>query len=344
MAHRIFEHDRHEGIVMGWHEKTVIVPDLNLDNNWLTKWDLVPREIKDAQTGEKLPWVYLCCSDDESIRIGQPYNPETFQPVNNEHFLELVRKSIAGTGHKVVSVGSVRDRARVFVSIELMGMEKFKAAGREFSAYLNFGNGHDKSSVLWVNTSSVCTVCDNTFTANLVQVENNDSSKSNLNIAQRHSKNVIQKLPGIATLVDKAVGVQAEFAQAFDALAAVPCDSKEARSLFAGFLAQSRVEWRAKGLSTRALHTVDALENLFKTGKGNRGENLADAFSAVTDFYTHQSRGADQGGSVQRQVLSSEMGSARQAKQDFWNIVTSNGARLETRAVGRQVLEMVKVA
>ncbi len=340
MADNINQHDRHEGIVMGWHGKTVVTPDLSLDNNWLTRWDLVPREIKDSQSGELLPWKYLRCSDDETIRIGQPYNPDTFKPIDNRDFLDLVKKCIGGTKHKVASVGSVRNRARVFVSIELMGMEEFKAAGRHFGAFLNFGNGHDKSSILWVNTSSVCTVCDNTFTLNLIQVENKDSSKGNLNIGQRHTKNAILRLPAIADIVDKAVGVQAEFKMAMDSLDSVACDKPLA--LFTGFLGRGLdAEQRKNGLSARGVNTAERMLVLFKDGAGNRGRTLADAFSAVTDYYTHESSG---GTNTMRQVVSSEMGAARQNKQDFWNVINSADDRYTMVNRGLELITNAKAA
>ena len=336
MADRIFENDKQQGVVMAWHGKTEIVTDLTLDNNWLRKWDLVPRKVADLDCGEELPWVYLRCSDDQKIRVGQPYNPGTFQPVNNAAFLDMIKDSISGTPHKVTSVGSLRNRGRVFVSIELNGMEKFKAAGRDFGAYLNFGNGHDKSSVLWVNTSNTCTVCDNTFTCNLVNVENKavKADDDNIRIAQRHTKNVTLRLPELSKLIDKAIGVQAEFKLEMDKLAAQAITVDGAKQIFAGFLGRN-VSDVTKGLSTRAFNTVERLGELFVSGKGNKGETLADAFSAVTDYYTHFSSGGD---NVMRQMVSSEYGAGNTAKQEFWGMIGDVDFRNKTRAVGEELL------
>ena len=340
MADRIYQFDQQEGKEQAWHGKTVIRPDLTLDDNWLRTWDLVPCKTKDFDTGDELPWVYLRCSDNPAIRIGQPYNPATFQPVNNADFLEMVKASISGTPHKVTSVGSLRNRGRVFVSIELNGMEKFKAAGRDFGAFLNFGNGHDKSSVLWVNTSNICTVCDNTFTFNLVSVENKvanaNPADDTLNLRQRHTKNVKLRLPELATIIDKAVGVQAEFKLELDKLSEVSLTSDTAENLFAGFIGRNiSKNDRAKGLSTRSRNTVSRLGELFVQGAGNRGESYADAFSAITDYYSHESSG---GTNVMRQVISSDYGAGNQAKQDFWRIVRNPEGRLATVEIGTELL------
>lgn len=342
MADRIYQFDRQEGLVQAWHGKTVIRPHLTLDDNWLRTWDLVPRKTKDFDTGEELPWVYLRCSDNPAIRIGQPYNPLTFQPVNNADFLEMVKASIAGTPHKVSSVGSLRNRGRVFLSIELSGMEKFKAAGRDFGAFLNFGNGHDKSSVLWVNTSNICTVCDNTFTFNLVSVENKaekpELADDNLNLRQRHTKNVKLRLPELSKLIDKAVGVQAEFKLELDMLADISLPTETATQLFAGFIGRGIAEdQRNKGLSTRSKNTVNRLGELFqKVERGNRGENYADAFSAVTDYYSHESSGRNV--DPLKQVISSEYGAGNNNKQDFWAMVRKPEHRLATVEIGEELL------
>ena len=340
MADRIYQYDRQEGTQMAWHGKTEVKDVITLDDNWLRKWNPVPAEL--TKRGNVSKWRILECSDLPDVEIGQPYNPLTFQPIDNTAFLELIRQTLAGTDHKITSVGSLRNRGRVFLSIELIGMEKFKAAGRNFGAYLNFGNGHDKSSVLWVNTSNTCTVCDNTFTCNLIQVENKEQKvdDDNLRVAQRHTKNVILRLPELAKLIDKAVGVQAEFQLEMDKLSEVACVSRTARELFAGFVGRKvTVEARKNGLSTRAFNTVGKLVELYQTGRGNRGETLADTFSAVTDYYSHSSSGGD---NVMRQGMSSDYGAGNLAKQEFWGTVRDYDRRLSTCAIGTELLVNTK--
>lgn len=344
MAHRISEFDKQQGLVQAWHGLTEVEPAISLDNNWLRTWELVPVTLE--KKGLPTKWTILECTDlGEKLEIGQPYNPDSFQPVNNAAFLEMIKDSIAGTPHVVSSVGSVRNRGRVFVSIELNGMEKFKAAGRDFGSFLNFGNGHDKSSVLWVNTSNICTVCDNTFTSNLISVENkiaksDDVADDTLNLRQRHTKNVKLRLPELSKVIDMAIGVQAEFKLAMDTLHELVIPMPEATSLFAGFIGRNVAKPLVKnGLSTRSMNTVTRLGDLFVNGKGNRGETLADAFSAVTDFYTHFSSGGD---NIHRQVLSSEYGSGNVNKQAFWNMVQMPESRYKAIELGDELLTNTK--
>jgi hypothetical protein len=342
MAHRIETNDKHQATKQAWHGLSEVKPELTLEDNWLTGWEIAPEPLffkGEVESGFSI----LQCTDKPEIRIGAPYNPLTFKPIGNADFLQLLRDSIGGTSHKIVSVGSVRNRGRVFLTIELNGMEKFKAAGRECSGFLNFGNGHDKSSVLWVNTSNVCTVCDNTFGMNLFQAENKaQDSKDDLNIRQRHTKNASLKLPEIGKLIDKAVGVQGEFAVAMDSLALQAVTVDKARDIFAGFIGRNvklEIAEENGGLSTRAGNTVDRLEQLFRGGAGNRGENMADVFSAVSDYYTHESSGGD---NLAKQIVSSEFanGAAWRAKTDFWNVTNDTERTFETARHGAALLAL----
>jgi hypothetical protein len=341
MAHRIYKHDKQQGTQQGWHGLTEVKEKITFEDNWLAQWDVVPAVLtKRADARGTMfvdtKWRVLECPDVPGLEVGAAYNSETFRPITNVEFLELVKASIAGTSHKIVSVGSVRNRGRVFLSIELAGREKFQAAGREFSAFLNFGNGHDKSSVLWVNTSNICTVCDNTFSFNLFAVENaRKDAQADIAIRQRHTVNAALRFPAIAGLIDKAVGVQAEFAAAMDNLAKETVTTDTARELFAGHIGRDIVPAAVKdGLSTRGYEKVNRLMELFQNGKGNRGRDMADVVSAVSDYYTHESV---RGGDKARQFASSEYESGATLKRTFYTQMTAP-ARESVRQHGEALL------
>lgn len=334
--HRIEEYDKQEGIKQAWHGLTIVRKKLDLDHNCLTEWDIVPAEVFLKMPDEKkpnilLPFKQLICTDKPDLLIGQPYNPDTYHPITNEQFLKMVHDAISGTGHKVVSIGSVRNRGRIFISVEVKGLSEFKAGGRTFEPYLNFGNGHDKSSVLWVNLSEICTVCDNTFSFNLHKVEDKQGN-GGLSLEQRHTKNVEAKLPEISKLVDQAVGVQREFAEAFESLTKKKVTVKTAERIYAGFIAMPQAE----ELSTRSRNIVSRLTDLFQTGAGNKGENRADLFQGATQYYTHENSG---GKRLSRQYFSSEFGTGAQRKHEFWRLVKDNELFEATEERGAEVLE-----
>ena len=319
-----------------WHglEERKEPGKLTLANCWPSEWDVVPVPLS-LPDGRVTPFKTLVCTDKPDVFVGNPFKP-SFVPVLNSDFLKMLQDAMGGTGHEMVSAGSIRNRGRVFVSFKLKGMEVFEAAGRKFSAFLNAGNGHDRSSVLWMNTSNGCPVCDNTFTIEMVRVENRDLSGSqteesdDLSVSQRHTKNIKVKLPEWSKMVDKAIGVQGKFQAEFNRLASIPCGITDAESLFTGFLAGEKAE----SVSTRTENRVTELVRLFNVGKGNNGETMADAFSAGTDYFSHNSVGDNR----EKQFLSSEFGASGRAKSELFNVITNDVKRIATMQRGASLL------
>ena len=82
---------------------------------------------------------------------------------------------------------------------------------------------------------------------------------------------------------------------------------------------------------------------MFVKGAGNRGESYADAFSAVTDYYTHNStRGG--GKNKANQYYSSEHGLGRMNKSSFWTVVNNEELAEKTIARGKKLQDLVNVA
>src|SRR3982751_6466113 len=142
MSHNISEIDRQEGLTQAWHGLTVIRPDLSLENNWLNEWDIQPRRVvieipvdgtQDAETGVPqfnnvaTGFQILTATDDPSITIGRPF-ADSYHPITNKEFLQLMKDSTEGIeGMKLVSVGSVRRRGRVFASFQTGELEAYRA-------------------------------------------------------------------------------------------------------------------------------------------------------------------------------------------------------------------------
>ena len=311
MAHKIEKRDKQQGRQMAWHNLTEVVADLSLEKNWLTKWDIEKRtlELDGIDTG-----FDILIGDDDKEVIGKPF-ARTYKPISNKEFLTVIKDSISTIkGVNIETVGSVCNRGRVFVSVSLKDNSEYKIGNRTFKDFLNFGNGHDQSSVLWVNNTNTCTVCNNTFSYNL------NNNKSDIDIRVFHRGNVELKISNIAEIIDAHLGNQAEYKAEFERLMNIDIKPTDARNLFAGWTLRNDNE---KSITPRGINKINRLSELFATGKGNEGKNRADAFSAVTDFYTHEStRGS--GANVGNQFVSSEFGIGRTAKQNFWNVIRSD--------------------
>jgi hypothetical protein len=316
---------------MGWHNLTQINEVLDLKNNWLTKWDIQEVGLKTVGDVE-VPFKILTGTDDNEV-IGKPF-AGTYTPVSNKAFLDMIGEAISGVkGAVVESVGSVNNRGRVFVSLSIKGMDKFKVGDREFLDYLNFGNGHDQTSAVWTNASNTCTVCDNTFSMNL-------NGEQEVKCKVKHSKDVIARLDNIVEIIDAYAGTQAKFKAEFERLMNEPMKTDKARNLFAGWMIRSNNEEGGKDLGPKTLTKVNRVTELFEKGKGNSGENRADAFSAVTDYYTHEST-RNSGKNVTRQVFSSDFGLGRMAKSSFWNVIRNDDSVNAFAANGKKALALL---
>ena len=330
--HNITERDAQVGLSQAWHGLTDVVETIDVKDNVLTKWDVERKPLTYVNVDgneQEIGYGILVGSDDDKI-IGRPMTP-SYKAISNEKFLDLVSDGMAKLPKaKIESVGSVCNRGKVFVTVSLDGKSNYKVGDREFNDYLNFGNAHDQTSKLWINNTNTCTVCDNTFTYNL-------NNKSAMVGSAVHRGDIELKLADLSNVVDDFLGTQEEFRVKFTGLLKKKITDKKAQSLFTGFLMRNNPK---EGLSTRCLNTVDSLNSLFKRGAGNRGENYADAFSAVTDYYTHNStRG--KGKSRLNQYVSSEFGLGRMNKQSFWTVVNNNELAERTIERGTKLLSLV---
>jgi len=306
--HGITKRDMQQGRHMGWHKLTKIEANLDLQKNWLRDWDIQEVQLQTAD-GVEVPFKILTGNDD-NLPIGRPY-AKTYTPVTNQQFLNMIAEAISGVKGAV-------------------GMDKFTIGKREFQDYLNFGNGHDQSCAVWANSSNICTVCANTFGMNLDEAS----------VKVKHSKDVVARLENIVEIIDAYAGTQAKFKAEFERLMNEDMKVDEARNLFAGWMIRSSAGNESKDLGPKTLTKVNRLTELFETGKGNSGENRADAFSAVTDFYTHESTRA-QGRNVARQMFSSDFGMGRAAKTDFWNVIRNDKSVASYTSSGKKALAMV---
>jgi len=329
MAHRIEKRDNQQGRHMGWHGLTEIKMDLDLDNNKLREWDIEEVELQTSE-GVEVPFKILVASDDREV-IGKPFS-NTYKPISNKTFLDMIKEATSGIkGIVVETAGSVCNRGRVFVSLSLKDSKSYKIGDRQFEDYLNFGNGHDQSCVLWANNTNTCTVCNNTFTYNL----HNDDSPIDVRVF--HRGNIEFKLTNMTEIIDAHLGSQAHFKAEFENLMKQDIKVDDARSLFAGWSLRNDEE---KELTNRGLTKVNRLTELFVRGAGNSGKNRADVFSAVTDYYTHEStRGRGQ--NAGNQFVSSEFGLGRAAKQNFWDIIRDDDEVKHYVDIGKNVLATV---
>jgi hypothetical protein len=319
MAHNKTAVDVIQSIHDTWHGLHETCEAITIDasgNAVLRQWDVSPVTLTDS--GEDTGFRMLKCTDN-GLRIGKPYNAGSYTPLLNSEFLDLIQNSIADIpGAKVTTCGSVCGRNRVFASVSLADLKDYAIDGHKFEPFLNFGNSFDMSACLFADTNSHDIVCDNTFRSAL----HHNGELVNAHI--RHTKGMSAKIANLGKLIEAAIETHFNFAKDFERLLTMPCDVSRAESIFAGFLVSG------KELSTRARNTIggrlavdhkDNLIDLFLNGKGNKGQSLADVFSATTDYYSHFSSGGDD---AFKQFVSSEFGSGQNHKAEMFEILTTD--------------------
>lgn len=363
--------DRHEATSQAWHGKSIVKAVILLKDSWLALWDIVKSPLFTLDDNGKpvsTDYCQLVASDNKSIAIGKSVSTKTFSPITNASFLAIVSEALNDiAGSVVVSVGSVCNRCRVFVTLQLTQQVKaFEAAGREFKPYLNFLNSHDQSAPFAVVVSFVCTVCNNTFGMNLYLVESDLTGikaamkRNELRIKLKHTKNVAERLANVPDVIRAFHGTVAIFKATMEYLGKTAIEKHNVVPLFTGFLNNDMPEGLVSlimagtkldqtqtelvQISTRRKNQIERLADLHLGGKGNNGATLADAFSAITDYYTHESSGGMKEDAdakdIARQIETSEYGTGQESKERGLRLLADADAVANAIAFGRRLLEV----
>ena len=250
--------------------------------------------------------------EDNGKFIGAEARRPSFGYMSNAEFFELVKNTISNTGFEIASTGTLNNRQKRFVSLKPSKFTAFHVGGREFKNHLNLMDAIDGTMNLLARYNNVCVVCANTFA---VALKEGDKIACN-----PHTKRHLERIPAFEATIEAFFGYAKQFEKLLNAMNETPIDSGEAKNLFAGFLNEGKKE----ELSSRRWGQVETLVSLFETGKGNNGKTALDAFSAVTDYYTHEHAVNGRLG-VMGQETQSEIGSGFKAKNRFVEMVSMSG-------------------
>jgi len=317
MAHKIENRDAQMGTFQAWHGLTDVQQEITFEKSPLN-WELERRPLflSTALDGSSVKFHQdaIVCSDD-GLPIGNAVKG-SYGIIQNKQLFDTLISGLedCNVKFKVASIGSVCDRTKVFISIELNEGKTFMVGNRQFDFYLNAISTHDGSGKAMFLDSSICTVCANTFSFNV-----NAFSKKNQGIkfSVKHTKNSQVSLINVASGIEDLISNRALFCAELAELGHKSVNDSIAEQFLTGFI----VPETAKDFSTRSGNKVEEVFNLFKTGAGNSGENRLDLFSALTDYYTHSNTGKN----IQAQFVSSEFGPSSKMKGRAFSALTSPG-------------------
>lgn len=328
MSHEIEKRDRQVGIKMAWHNLTQVEEIVNREN--AHPFEVVEcecpsiycgleHEVPDGEVISAGAWKRLV-ADDDKLPVGPPYNPETYTPSNIAMFWTIIERALGKRPYQVVSAGSIRNRAQIFASIKVR--DPFDIEGREFVDYLTLIDSFDGSLALQARYTCYCVVCANTLTASL-------HSGRSLGKAI-HKKGFNEAASRITDSIETYFSRAEEIQKLLTTAHAHQVDEKEARCWIAGVDNAKKSK-----LSMADLQRTARMTELFRFGKGNKGETQLDAFSAITEFHTHESgRGTD----TNVQWMTSEWGNSAAVKElalcglANWKEFTEQGRSLLEKA------------
>lgn len=303
MAHEIGKRDIQVGLAQAWHGKTIVVDCIDKTNaGFLYPMALHPIRYNWGQEGEqRYANGRQIVSCDDGLPVGAVVGAR-YALIPNSAIFDAVMEGVAGTGHKVVSCGTVRDRSLAFLSLKVA--ETFRVGHRDIAPLLNVTWGHGGCEALLLRDSSITVVCANTLRMAL-----REDAQTRLVI--RHTAGANVGL--LASAIDAHVGVVAEFRAALESLDSTPCTEEGARALYNAHLFPE---------TTPRASVTDALIAAFRHGAGNRGETMLDCLNGFTDYFTKDSVGGQD--RVAKQVVSSEFGGGAAKKSAFLRMLVAS--------------------
>jgi phage/plasmid-like protein (TIGR03299 family) len=198
-----------------------------------------------------------------------------YEVVQNSVLLGMVQPLVDEGLLEMRNVGYLNGGARVFV--QAVVNEEFTVAGDSYKSFITLLNGHIGNNSVAIGPSNVRVICGNTFSM----------SYSQIGEKFRHSAGVNERVLESKAVLEYVNGAMAQYAKYMEPLALAPCSSVQFRNALEVIYDKDVKDMRAS--------FVDQLNSLFYSGAGNEGKTYADAFNAVTDYNSNQSRKTAEG-------------------------------------------------
>lgn len=207
--------------------------------------------------------------------LGKPFEPETYELFDNDEFLNLAAECFkaAGLDNSIAFTTTLNAGRRATLAKRIPEADFKDATGHEIATYFNLLNSFDGSWQLFANVSEIRTVCYNTATANIAEG----------GFTVRHRPEAIaQFVANFPQLFAAAVETHKGSANDYLMMGNEGMTQADATAFFAALLC------KGERLSTRSANLAnEELLSLFVRGKGNYGKTRADAYNAITEYYTH---------------------------------------------------------
>ena len=216
------------------------------------------------------PWTekQAVVRDDNDVALGV-VSP-SYELVQNDDLKSVISPMVSEGLLTVVNQGYLSKGAKVFIQAEVN--QEFQVAGESYKGLITLLNGHTGNSSVAIGTTATRVICSNTFAM----------AYKDIGERFRHYAGVTERVLESTTVIDYVNDAMRKYSEYAETLAGARCTNAQFR--------QAVGEIYGKPVDTMRDSFVSQLETLFRSGKGNSGKTMYDAFNAVTEYATHFSR------------------------------------------------------
>lgn len=226
-----------------------------------------------------IPEKYATVRSDNKAILGTV--GEQYKPIQNIEAFNFFDNLVSEKQAMFETVGALGKGERVWIMAKLPNDIIVKSDVVE--TYLLLSNSHDGSATLNVQFTPVRVVCQNTLNIAL--------SGNQQKVKIRHSKNSDEKLAlahEVLGITKKIYKQTQEYFTAMDNKIMTPLAvSQYLDTLFNVKEKEAVREAKGKRKTARLGNIVEQVEELFTSGKGNKGNSLWDLYNGVTEWADH---------------------------------------------------------
>ena len=261
------------GLSRAWHGLTEVVEVVTADN-----FPRIERAPLTYTVGEQLrewPGMTVPISLDDGLPVGT-VSGESYTLFTPREAMAFLAEVLAGTGHKVESLGMVFNRAHWFVTFSLDELAGIAPDGEAFK--LSASGGLDKSQSPRINLTHTVQVCHNTVML---------TRSGRALFGSKLTKGFSSRLEASRDALGETVGMARIWNETLRTLERTKASADEARAVYASDLVENGADLR----SARSSNLLDELVVGFQRGRGNSGATRYDTLNGVHRGVRFWSRG-----------------------------------------------------
>jgi len=308
------------GLEKAWHHQTIIKTVITRDDFPV----IVPAPLTYTVGDQLREWdgMAVPISADDGLPVGTAFGASysLFTPRDAMGYLEEV---LAGTGHKVESLGMIYNRARWFVTFSLDELAGVAPAGEAFK--LSASGGLDKSQSPMFNLTHTVQVC-----ANTVRI----ARAGRALFSSKLTKGFSSRLEASREALGEVVGMARVFNETLRGLEKVKASVDEVRAVYAADLSEAGADLR----SSRTANTLEDLVTGFRRGRGNAGATRLDCLNGYTEVMGQGLAGSTSRRDAFSRWQSSEWGGNAGRKEAFAAAIATPGGWDRMVSVGNDAL------